>query len=450
MLLTTKLMTNNMNIDQYGEFRLIFTVSSFLSLFLILGRDSCILKIANKNNNSSVLSEFFFGLVTVYISVLFLFLFSEFFIDFLFDGTISSENYGFGLIMISAWATYNLLTPLLRINNKQNIVFICNNFLLRALRLPLFIFFVYWGFLDSSAYYAMISSQVILLIIVIWLVWKNNIIKDLNISLKGYFTNFFVSLNICVNTILFTLLTTVTTLYTAKILSVSGVAVADLVIMLLTMMIFPFLAYVKSVEPFLSLPVEMQSADIIAKINNTKAAGFLLSFVSTMFLCLFSEYILLIFGKEYSVGGTVALTYSANLFFISIMFGPFPEWLNMNGRSRLTTYILVVTLIYSTFVLYIFLPRYNILGVGLGLGSSLILYRVLCFVCVFKYDKNCIRHYIFPTRCYLFSFPILFTTNAFIINEGLLIKIIWFFVIATIMLLFSVRSLVRVKCENFN
>lgn len=376
MFVTVLIMTRTMTIADYGEFRLLFTFYSFCVVVLMLGRDSMILRLFNQNKESGeILKETVYGLVTVLVGFVLLLVSSNQIVYFLFSNGVEKHNFITGLMMIPLWAAYNMLTPLMRINGKNNTVFVMNNFIQRFLRLPVFVF-LFWAFSPTvqTANIAMIFSQIILLLIVIKMT-KNYFSFEKAFSYESKFLdNFIASFSLCFNTIVFTFFTTLAVLVLGKYSSTSDVAMMDLNVLLCTLMLFPFVALSKSTEPYFS---EITSKYREKYIKN-RGASFILLIMASGCLIIFSQEILSIFGAEY-VKGADALTALVLLYSVSSIFGASPEWLNMTGHARVTSYALIISLSISLFY-YIFLQDLSLASVSFGLGVSLCLYRLSTFL----------------------------------------------------------------------
>nr|AEB61500.1 Wzx [Providencia alcalifaciens] len=383
MLITTKAMTYYMTTAEYGEFRLIFNVASFLSLFLILGRDSLILTISDKRI-AEALNECFYGIITVFIGVFILYVFSDTIITVFFKSKISSLNYYLGLLMILVWGIYNLLTPILRIKGEQNLIFLFNNFLLRFIRLPFFILLVYLNFQYTSSYYSMIIGQLLLTIVLVAIVIRKSYIKNFSFNLKNYFHNFHISFFICINTLMFTLMTTMVVMLANINFSMTFVGIIDMVVMLTSLMMYPFIAYIKTIEPYLTKnTTELEQF----KFNKNKELSFIICLLSCVFLVLFSKFILGFFGNEYAIGYKLLIITSI-LFFFSSLLGPYPEWLNLNGYPRFTSCILILSIVTLFIVYYSLIDSFQYYTLGISLGLSILEYRFLSYLVYLKLRPN--------------------------------------------------------------
>lgn len=424
MLLTTFIMVKTMTSDDYGSFRLLFTVFSFIAITIMLGRDSTILRLANDDKSAAIWDEVRYGIYSIVIGTGAFVYFADEVINIVFSNNVTKESYILSLVMLPLWGIYNMLTPLLRVNGRQNYVFFLNNFLLRFLKLPFFLIFLF--LLSNSlkaAIYTMIAAQAFMLFLTLPMVislYKHNRPNDSGLSV-GFLHNLFPSLNLCFNSVIFILLTTLTVVLVNKNSGVGSVAVFDIVVLICTLMLFPFMALAKSSEPYL----RKNDPNSVSKIQKNKKYSLLVVLTGCFIVIVFSKELLVIFGPEY-ISGQLALVFMAALFFISTLFGLSSEWLNMSGRARYNTISLVLCLGLSFFIGRELISEKGVVGGALTLGFCYVFYKLLSFLFAVRLNKLETLRLCFSLKAIGFSFIILIISIVFsIVFSSFIIKAIF-------------------------
>lgn len=450
MLLTTFIMVKTMSTDDYGSFRLLFTVFSFAAITIMLGRDSIILRLANHEEGKVDWNEVRYGLYSIITGTFLFIFFADEVIDVVFSNNVTLENYILSLVMLPLWGIYNMLTPLLRINGQQNYIFFLNNFLLRFLKLPFFLIFliILTDNLDA-AIYTMIFSQAFMLLLILPLIFrldKSDGVKNIK-QKRGFFYNLFPSLNLCFNSVIFILLTTLTVVLVNRSLGVESVAIFDIVVLICTLMLFPFMALAKSSEPYLC------KKDIVsqAKIEKNKKASFLIVLSGCFIVITFSKELLMFFGEEF-ISGQPTLIFMASLFFISTLFGLSSEWLNMSGNARFNTISLLLCLVFNIFIGSFLINKLGVVGAGLTLGFCYVFYKIISFIFAMKLNRPEALRLCFSVKAIILSLFILFICLALgLLADSLLLKISFSIpiLVLIIMLLFWVdESLFSARTDN--
>jgi O-antigen/teichoic acid export membrane protein len=147
------------------------------------------------------------------------------------------------------------------------------------------------------------------------------------------------------------------------------VAIYDTCVMLSFVIMLPFVALVKSSEPFMKSLVKVKEAQEKYK-NNLKFSIELSLGVLLLFL-IASKDILYIFGEVYINGSDTLIILSVSYMFL-IMLGTPIEVLNMNGYTKISSIILVLSILINIILNIFLIPKYGIIGASMATGASLI------------------------------------------------------------------------------
>lgn len=387
MLIMTLLITHNLSLEEYGKFRLLFSFCSFAVLVLMLGRDSCMLYIANNNEKENrtqkIQVELYNGLISLAIGFLLLLVLYDYVINYILNDNVSVVEYFVAIMMIPLWGIYNLLTPILRINGEQNRVFYWNNLLQRVLRLfCVFVFLFVFSDDVNTVSFGMILSQAILLIYAISYTSKFYI-KSFKYNLTDFPYNCKLSISLCINAIFLTLISTINIFFVNTFSGVEAVALIDINILLLTLMLFPYVAFCKSSEPFISRVILEDKVEVDNFVKNRRISTFLVTSCG-VFLFLFGNYILVLFGDDFTEA-YLPLRVGIVFFIMSSYFGPVSETINMTGNPRVNTGILCLSTLLSLFIFLVFRLYFDVLLVSMiSMSFSLLFYRSICFIYCYK------------------------------------------------------------------
>lgn len=377
MFLTTIYITNNVTEQVYGEFRLTFSLVSILVLTLMMGRDSSVLYFFQKEKKDSVIfEEVISGLFLISLGCTILYVFDDFFIRTLLSNLVSKENYQLSLLMIPLWASYNLLTPVVRVKGSVNFSFILSNLLQRLLRFPFLVAFIvlgYNGFLGLA--WSMILSQALLLGGMVWYVCS--VVQWSPPAIKSFVTRFGYALSLGVNSIMLAIAGKIDVLLLGKLSSVVDVAVYDIVTSLAIVCLFPYIALSKSFEPRLYQFFKYPEKHISYRLNLSLATT--LTTLCGIFFITFGSEILAIFGKEYVRGYFPFSLVTIAYIFISC-WGTVSEWMTMNGYAKYNLTFLIISSAINVLLCYFLIPIYGLTGAAIALGSGLFVSKMMAFI----------------------------------------------------------------------
>jgi len=202
---------------------------------------------------------------------------------------------------------------------------------------------------------------------------------------------------------------------------IKSIALFDTIVMLLNLLVFPITAFSKILEPNIK-----NSIGKVNKVNEkNKILSMVLLYLGAVFLFIFSDETLLIFGDSY-VAASNPLKLGIVFFVFSSLLGPVSEYLNMSGSSKINTCFLILSLFVNTFLCYFL--NYEFTGVNaaiLSLGISMMLCKLLSFLYFKNKNPQGAKVFVYPPYSwflFLLSFIIIFIISP----EHILIKVLLF------------------------
>jgi O-antigen/teichoic acid export membrane protein len=126
--------------------------------------------------------------------------------------------------------------------------------------------------------------------------------------------------------------------------------------------------------------------DLIKTIQHASRLIFLLTFPIALMICLFPEYILSFFGKEY-VASKDALIIVIIGQGICSAFGTAPVYLNMTGRQHIFQIILIVAVFINFILNRLLIPEYGMTGAATAFVVSSIFWNSISAIVIYKKDK---------------------------------------------------------------
>lgn len=403
MFLTTIFLTRTVAPDIYGEFRFIFSFISLMVVLFLLGRDSAIIYFSQKNENGQkniAYDEVSYGLLSLCVGTFILYILGSYVVTFFFNSQVSTYHYQFSLLMIPLWGVVNLLLALLKVKDMVNYSFVFQNLIQRIIRFPFFIFLIFLSPTFYSLALSMITSQCVLLCILIKKLNRNKAIKWIRI--QGFFKRLKQSALLGFNTIILVILTKIDVIMVGRYLDNMYVAIYDVCVLLSFVILLPFTALVKSSEPVMQriLKCEREKSTYF---KNLKLV-IQLSLSMLLFYLIATKEALYIFGQAYSTGA-LALQVLVVGYTVIIFLGASIEMLNMNGYSRVTSWILLGALVLNILFNWFLIPQYGLFGASLATIASLLVSKILANVMVVKFfNFNLVKIHF----SYLLFFPFLF------------------------------------------
>ena len=384
MFAVTIFLTNRVAQNIYGEFRLVFSFISLLVVLLLLGRDNGLVYYVqteeDENKKNKIISEesFFTLFILVFGTVLLAFL-KTFIISSVFDNKITEENYLISLLILPLWGFFNIGIAGLRAKLFINYSFTLVNLVQRFIRAPFFILIIYFNKSFFFLSLSMILSQCVLLFIIIKKL--PNIIHFKKVNIFNFFKRFSYSLQLGLSSIIFVVLSKIDLIMLGNITSVEDVAVYDICVLLSFVVVFPYLALVKSSEPIVKSIIKNNS--LLKKYNTNLTFAISISTIIVLCFCLFSDLFLSIFGENYSSGKVSLIVLSIGYLFVSFLASPI-EFLNMSGFVKISVTILIVSLVLNIFLNYTLIKIIGIDGASIATIISLIFSKIVALYFVKK------------------------------------------------------------------
>lgn len=382
MFLVTIYLTRTVDQSIYGEFRLAFSFISLMVVLLLLGRDNGVvyytqLVSTERDKNTIISQESFFTLVILFLGTCLLFVFKELIIYHVFNDNISNYNYSLSLLMLPLWGWFNMGIAALKAKQYINYSFTLTNFIQRVIRVPFFLVFVFISESFISLTLSMLFSQLVLLFLMIKKV--PSIIYFKKVYLKHFLLRFKYGIQLGLSSIIFVVLSKIDVIMLGKLTNVSNVAVYDICTMLSMVVIFPYIALVKSSEPVVKSIIEN-----IDKLKNYKKNLNLSVNLASIVVLIFitnSTLILSIFGEEYKEGSTSLIILGIGYLLVSFLASPI-EFLNMSGHVKKSLRILVLSLFINVVLNYYLIPIYGLNGAAYATVTSLIVTKVIALILV--------------------------------------------------------------------
>lgn len=121
-------------------------------------------------------------------------------------------------------------------------------------------------------------------------------------------------------------------------------------------------------------------------IKKTSRLIFLFTFPITIFICVFSDFILSVFGKNYNQAqyALIILMFGQA---ICSMFGSSPIYLNMTGRQKIFQNILLIAVGINFFSNFFLIPIYGMIGAAISFVISLFFWNITVAIIVYRKDK---------------------------------------------------------------
>lgn len=383
MFLVTIFLTNSVDQQIYGEFRLVFSFISIAVIILMLGRDSGLLyytqNVENNLVNNIISEEAFNTLLTFIFGTFVLFIFNSFIISYVFNNSVNDVNYFISLIMIPLWGFFNFCVAGLRSKLFINYSFILTNFFQRLLRVPFFILFVYIDKSFFSLAMSMIISQCLLILIVIKKI--PHVINFIKINKFSFFKRLSYSLQLGIGSIIYVILSRIDILMIGNIMSVEDVAIYDICVLLSFVVWFPYSALVKSSEPIIKSIIN--NRELLKKYNFDLKIAIIISSIIVLIFSLFTTLILSIFGENYNFGKETLIILSFGYLIINFFASPI-EFLNMSGYVKISVVILILSLIINIVLNYILINTIGLEGASISTITSLIFSKTIAL----KYVKK--------------------------------------------------------------
>ncbi len=132
---------------------------------------------------------------------------------------------------------------------------------------------------------------------------------------------------------------------------------------------------------------------IKAFILKIKRLNLFLTLPLVVFIFVFADDLLYLFGKEYTDGALITRVIVL-AYFINAYFGLAGIFMNMTGNQKEFMYVMVVTITINFFLNLVFIPKYGILGPALSTAICFLIWNLV--VTVFIYRKYAIKMYYIP------------------------------------------------------
>lgn len=367
MFASVILMTRMFSVEDYGEFRYLFSYVSIFVLIGLLGRDSSIVYLSQNAKRSDFSGEFWAGLCNLFIVLILLLTFKGFILEYVLGGQVSSQNYVLAILMIPLWGAFNMILPLIKVEGGVNYSQVLSNFLQRAARVILLVLFCFILGGPDAMYFGMLSSQVLMICLALWFLWGRRRLFKFKWS---YGKNFKYSAQLALNAGLLVLLGRIDVLMLGSMGGAEAVAYYDIAYLLASVVLIPFVALVKTSE--VALQVERFSIGVYRK---SLVVAALMSLPVVCLLFYGDDFVLGFFGDSYKFASDALRVLSIG-FFVFLLLGAPLEKLNMNSRAFITSVLLVIAVIIDVALNSRLIPVLGGVGAAYSTVVSLIIVKL--------------------------------------------------------------------------
>lgn len=421
MFATTIYLTRTYDTQIYGEFRFIFSFIALSVIILLLGRDNGIIYFSQseiQHKDTIIKEEVYFGFFVLLLGTFILFIFSDYIISAFFNKNTTLEYFQLSLLMIPLWGLFNLGLAGLKSKGLINYTFILSNLTQRAIRIPFFIVLT----LFSASYYSLALGMILSQIILVYLVVKKLpfLLKLKDIKIQDFFKRFSYSIQLGFNAIIVVLLTKIDVLMVGHFTDNTQVAIYDTCVMLSFVIMMPFIALVKSSEPFMKSLVKVK--EIQEKYKNNLKLSIELSLGVLLFFMIASKDILYIFGEVYMNGSDTLIVLSVSYMLLVTLGSPI-EILNMNGYGKMSSVILIMSIFINIGLNILLIPIYGIVGASIATGVSLIISKLFGLILVSRKLKLNFIYQIFNLKAYL-AFILILSLSTLVVVENYFFNIL--------------------------
>jgi O-antigen/teichoic acid export membrane protein len=126
--------------------------------------------------------------------------------------------------------------------------------------------------------------------------------------------------------------------------------------------------------------------DLIKTVQYSSRLIFILTLPAVFLICMFPEYILGLFGKDYIVAKEALLILIIGQGICSA-FGAAPIYLNMTGRQNVFQFILIVAVLINFILNRLLIPEYGMTGAATAFVTSSIFWNSISAIVIYKKDK---------------------------------------------------------------
>ncbi|SFE23829.1 Membrane protein involved in the export of O-antigen and teichoic acid [Marinobacter sp. DSM 26671] len=362
MLGATLWLTRILDPEEFGQFRVGSNFATLMIPLLALGGERLISSIIQRESGDSLpVSRALVTMIFIVATGLFMLSVSYPLLSkFIFDGTIPAGIYYASIAIIPLTIAYNVANTIWRHTGDPALAQIDLNFTQRLTRAPLLIgcSFLWPGALAASL--AMTAAQAVSLFRI-----RRNIqhfsVSGIGSPLAAVRMNFRGMLAIGLPVAIMASVDRLDVLLVNAVMGVKSAGSYDLIFMLSVTAMFPAMALSKTAEPFLYGMVRNPEKN--KQLKSLQTRTFLLSCISVLAIAVIAPFLEVFLGNADSNFSEAALILSAGLAFSSAH-GPALEYLQINGKVRLTLSV-VVSLMLLFFVLKYFVASvYSLTGVA--------------------------------------------------------------------------------------
>ena len=208
--------------------------------------------------------------------------------------------------------------------------------------------------------------------------------KDLTISLKEIFS---ASYPMALNTMTYFLLQSVGVVLLGKFESFETVAYYDTAVRVATLTSMGVMSVNIAIAPKLA---EDYNKGKLVELRKTYRSAiklmFILSVPAILFLFLFGDFTLGLFGSEYK-SAKPALYILVVAQFLTTFFGISGTYMNMTGKQKILHKILILACLLNVLLNYLLIPKMGMNGSALAAGISTVLWNFTAALIIYKKDK---------------------------------------------------------------
>lgn len=396
LFILTLFLTNNFAADLVGQFSFSRSVILILGGFTVVGTEQSIIYYAgylkskeSENNLKLVYIKSLRLIVYACLILLFLiFLMDEDFINSYFEIDNPYTLIKKVVLYLFFYSVMMLNIGVFRALNKITLSELYRNIWLFLLFLAFSYFLLVYN-LETWLVDAFLCSYLVLSIIStyqVYLIFKKtkSVNKEVNISTKNLFLT---SYPMALNTMTFFLLQSVGVILLGKFENFEVVAYYDTAVRVATLTSMGVMSVNIAIAPKLSEEFNKGNLTELRKIfKSAIKLMFLLSMPAILFLVLFTDFTLGLFGAEYKSAKTALYILVASQFLTTFM-GISGTYMNMTGKQGMLHKILIFACALNVLLNYLLIPKMGMNGSALAAGISMVSWHVVATVLIYKKDK---------------------------------------------------------------
>lgn len=392
----TLFLTNNFSAELVGKYSFSRSVLLILGGISVIGTEQSIIYYAgylkSKNATNNIKLVYWKSLKLIFlVSVLMVILSFLIGKDFINSNFAIDNSYGLIRRVVFYLFFYSIMMlniGILRGLNKTALSEFYRNIMLFLIFFILaYIFLIYD--MESWIVDAFLGSYLILGVIssfqIYFLLKKNGPLnQDVNITTKDIFHT---SYPMALNTMTFFLLQSIGVILLGKFENFETVAYYDTAVRVATITSIGVMSVNVAIAPKLSEEYSRGNHLDLKKIYKSAIKLMcMLSIPAILFLVLFADFTLGLFGDDYKSAKT-ALYILVIAQFLTTLMGISGTYMNMTGKQKVLHKILIFACVFNVSLNYLLIPKFGINGSAIAAGITMVIWHLIAAFHIYKKDK---------------------------------------------------------------